>query len=48
VNANDAVGNGDNRTNVPRFYGRFEILDALFNQLADFRSFECHFVFLFS
>ena len=42
VNADDTVGNGNYGADVARFRGRFEILDALFNQLADFRSFECH------
>ena len=43
VNADDAVRNGNDRADVTRFRGRLEVLDAFFNQLADFRSFECHF-----
>src|SRR5690606_31979851 len=46
VNAHDAVGHADDGADVPRFRGRFEILDALFDQLADFGSFECHVLFL--
>ena len=48
VNTHDAVGNSDYCSYVTRFRGRFEVLDAFFNQLTDFRGFECHFVFLSS
>ncbi len=48
VDADNAVGHSDDRADVARFCGCLEILDAFFNQLADFRSFECHSLFLFS
>ena len=47
VNAHDTVGNADDSAHIACFSRCFEILDSLFNQLADFRSLECHFVFLF-
>ena len=46
VDANDTVGYRDYGADITRFRGCFEVLDTLFNQLADFRSFECHFPFL--
>ncbi len=48
VNADDAVRNGNDSANVTSLGFRLEILDAFLNQLADFRSFECHLIFLFS
>ncbi len=47
VDAHDSVGNTDDGADIPRLRGCFEVLDTLFNQRADFRSFECHYVFLF-
>jgi hypothetical protein len=48
MDAHNAVGNRDNGADVTRFRGCLEVLDAFFNQRADFRSFECHFLFLFT
>ena len=48
VNTNDTVGHGHDRADIARFGFCLEILDAFFNQLTDFRSFECHHLFLFS
>ncbi len=39
VDAHDTVSDTDNGANVPRLGAGLELIDSLFNQLADFRSF---------
>ncbi len=46
VDADDAVGHTDYRADVAGFQGCLEVFDAFLDQLADFRRFECHLVFL--
>ncbi len=48
VDSNNAVGDRDNGADITCFGRYLEVLDAFLNQLADFRSFECHVVFLFT
>jgi len=44
VNAHDAVADADHRTFVARFGDGFEALDALFDQVTDFRGIELHLI----
>jgi hypothetical protein len=46
VDAYDAVRDADDGADIASFGCRLEIFDSLFNQLADFRSLECHVAFL--